>query len=75
VNKGTAVSFCSPEEKPMLTEIQEFLGKEIKVINLSSEDYVEIKGESEEKNSDWKSLMKEAEVWMNEKAKKKKKKK
>ena len=75
VNKGTAVSFCSPEEQPMLTEIQEFLGKEIKVINLSSEDYVEIKGESEEKNNDWKSLMKEAEVWMNEKAKKKKKKK
>jgi ATP-dependent RNA helicase RhlE len=62
VQRGTAVSFCSKEEKPILEEIQGFLGKEIKVIDLSKEDYIEIKGMSQE-NTDWKSLLKEAEEW------------
>lgn len=62
VQRGTAVSFCSKEEKPILEEIQQYLEKEIKVIDLSKEDYIEIKGMSIE-NTDWKSLLKEAEEW------------
>lgn len=38
-NKGVAVSFCSQEEKPVLTEIQTFLGKPIEVIGVSKSDY------------------------------------
>lgn len=74
VQKGTAVSFCSPEEKPTLELIEEFLTNKIKIIDLSNEDYIDIKGSSEELNKDWKSLMKEAEVWNDKKAKSKKKK-
>jgi len=62
VQRGTAVSFCSKEEKPMLEEIQNYLEKEIKVIDLTKEDYIEIKGMSIE-NTDWKSLLKEADEW------------
>lgn len=62
VQRGTAVSFCSKEEKPILEEIQQYLEKEIKVIDLSKEDYIEIKGMSVE-NTDWKSLLKDAEEW------------
>lgn len=62
VQRGTAVSFCSKEEKPILEEIQSYLDKEIKVIDLSKEDYIEIKGMSIE-NTDWKSLLKEADEW------------
>lgn len=73
VQRGTAVSFCSTEEKPVLDEIQSFLGSEIKVIDMSKEDYIEIKGMSEE-NKDWKSLLIEADEW-NKKLKKPNKKK
>lgn len=38
-NKGVAVSFCSQEEKPLLTEIQTLLTKTIEVINVSKTDY------------------------------------
>jgi len=38
-NKGLAVSFCAPLEKPQLDEIQELLGKEIDVIKVSRVDY------------------------------------
>lgn len=38
-NKGIAVSFCSQEEKPALTDIQTFLGKPIEVIGVSKSDY------------------------------------
>jgi ATP-dependent RNA helicase RhlE len=63
VRKGTAVSFCSTEEKPILEEIQSFLGKEIKVIDLTKADYLDIKGMSEENNTNWKSLIVENEKW------------
>ncbi|WP_447970913.1 DEAD/DEAH box helicase [Nitrospira sp. M1] len=39
VNKGTALSFCSKEEKERLEEIQGFLDKQIDVIKIAKEDY------------------------------------
>ncbi len=39
VKKGTAISFCSEEEKTRLAEIQEFLEQEIDVIELTKSDY------------------------------------
>ncbi len=59
--KGQAVSFCSEEEKYLLTEIEENLGKPIQKIDISKGDYkttLEITGE---KVDDWQSLMKEAD--------------
>jgi ATP-dependent RNA helicase RhlE len=39
VEKGQALSFCSPEEKDVLTEIESFLDKEIKVMQVSKSEY------------------------------------
>lgn len=38
-NKGIAVSFCSPEEKPQLEAIEQLLNKKIDVIKVSKTDY------------------------------------
>ncbi len=39
--KGLAVSFCSPEEKPVLDEIEQFLGKPIAVLPIDKREYSE----------------------------------
>lgn len=41
-SKGLAFSFCSKEEKPMLKTIQQYLIKEIKVLNIDPNDAREI---------------------------------
>jgi len=70
--KGLAVSFCSPEERPMLEEIQEYLGQPIDLVKISSTDYSETLDFTSDTTSDLNSLMKEVEQY--ESAKKKKKK-
>ncbi|NDK56073.1 DEAD/DEAH box helicase [Pontibacter fetidus] len=59
--KGIAVSFCAPEEKPILDEIQQYLTKEIKTIEVEAEDYEATIDFSAAAKYDWKALMKEAE--------------
>ncbi|MBB6611454.1 DEAD/DEAH box helicase [Pontibacter sp. Tf4] len=59
--KGIAVSFCAPEEKPILDEIQQYLTKDIKVIEIDREDYEATIDFSAAATYDWKALMKEAE--------------
>ncbi|SIT90877.1 DEAD/DEAH box helicase [Pontibacter indicus] len=59
--KGIAVSFCSTEEKPILDEIQTYLTKDIKVLELDPEDREATIDFSPEAKFDWKALMKEAE--------------
>ncbi len=59
--KGQAVSFCSEEERPILEEIEANLGKPVKVIELSKNDYQQVIDLSEEISNDWKSLIKEHE--------------
>ena len=61
VSKGFAVSFCSKEEEPILREIEEFVGKPVKVIEMDKEEYKETLIFTEEIKENWKSLMKEAE--------------
>ena len=39
--KGLAVSFCSPEEKPVLEEIESFLGKPVTVLSIGKNEYDE----------------------------------
>jgi ATP-dependent RNA helicase RhlE len=39
--KGLAVSFCSPEEKPVLEDIESFLGKPVTVLSIGKNEYDE----------------------------------
>lgn len=39
INKGTAISFCSQEEKELLEAIQTFLTKPIEVLKIGKQDY------------------------------------
>jgi ATP-dependent RNA helicase RhlE len=71
--KGLAVSFCSPEEKPMLDEIQEFLGKPIEVLKITGQEYAETIDFSAEPKDDLKALMQEVQDYESKKKKKKKK--
>lgn len=58
--KGSAISFCSEEEKPLLVEIETYTGETIEQYTLSKEEYVAIIKETEEESYDWKKLIKEA---------------
>ncbi len=60
--RGTAVSFCSKEEKTVLDEIQTYLDKEIDVLTISKSEYSETIAFSAEGPKDWQSLINEAEV-------------
>lgn len=71
IKKGLAVSFCSSEEKPILNDIEEFLGQKINVINIDKEEYSATIDFSDENPHDWKSLLKEEEQISKIKKKKK----
>jgi ATP-dependent RNA helicase RhlE len=62
--KGFAVSFCSTEEKPLLKEIEEFLGKPITALSFDKKEYQDTIDFTEEVNYDWKSLIKENETFI-----------
>ncbi len=68
-NKGTAISFCSPEEKEMLTTIESFLTKPIEVLEVTKSDKQETISLSSEIENDWKKLMREAEETLKKKKK------
>ncbi|RZT95445.1 ATP-dependent RNA helicase RhlE [Ancylomarina subtilis] len=61
VQKGIAISFCSDEEKLMLSEIEEYIGKKISVMEISKEDYSTTIDFSEDYSKSLKELMQEAE--------------
>lgn len=71
--KGQAISFCSTDEKELLAEVEENLGKAIQRMEISKKDYQLTLALTEDKSKDWKMLMEEAE--QEEKKRKKKKKK
>jgi ATP-dependent RNA helicase RhlE len=71
VRKGLAISFCSPEEKPVLDEIETFLGQKISILIIDREEYTATKDFSEDNPHDWKALIREEE--QEKKPKKKKK--
>ncbi len=61
-NKGVALSFCSPEELPVLKEIEAFMDKEINVLSINIKDYTETIALTEDVNDNWRSLLKEAAI-------------
>ncbi|TLX72418.1 DEAD/DEAH box helicase [Labilibacter sediminis] len=71
--KGQAVSFCSKEEKEILAEIEEFLGKPIKRLSIDKDDYSQTIDFSAESSADWKTLMKEHDESLSKVRKRKKK--
>ncbi|MFA9389181.1 MAG: DEAD/DEAH box helicase [Prolixibacteraceae bacterium] len=61
-NKGNAVSFCSPEEMETLSEIEDYLGGFIDVLEINKDDYhetIEFAGDNED---NWKKLMVESAI-------------
>jgi len=72
--KGQAVSFCSTQERPQLQEIEDNLGKPIRRLSITKNEYKSVIDFSEEKKHDLGALMKEVEEWEEVKRKKKKKK-
>lgn len=62
IHKGKAVSFCSPEEQPVLDAIQGFLDKEITIMKIAKGDYQETIAFTEDTpNDNWKLLLEEEE--------------
>jgi ATP-dependent RNA helicase RhlE len=64
--KGQALSFCAAEEKPMLAEIEQFLGKRIAVLEINKDEYRETLRMTEDVPDKWKDIMaeiEEAEKW------------
>lgn len=75
--RGKAISFCASGEKELLEKIEEYMGKAIRVLEIDDADYRETKEFSitqiDESNTDWQSLIREAEAAKNKSSKKWKK--
>jgi ATP-dependent RNA helicase RhlE len=70
--KGLAVSFCSPEEKPVLDEIESFLGKPITVLAIGKNKYKETLVNHSDRPDKLKAVMEDiqrAENWAKRKKK------
>lgn len=72
-NKGQAISFCSTEEKIILAEVEENLGKPIQKMDISKKDYQITLSSTKDASKDWKSLLLDEEQELAKKRKKKKK--
>ena len=59
--KGIAISFCSESEKEMLGNIEEFVTKSIKVLDISKDDYHDTLFSTTEKIDSIAAMMKEIE--------------
>ncbi len=71
VNKGIAISFCSEDEKEQLSEIQQFLNKEIEVIRLGKKDYARTLDMVQKNiNTDVLAMIADNEAWLAAKKKK-----
>jgi ATP-dependent RNA helicase RhlE len=73
--KGHAVSFCSPEEKAILKEIESFLDKPIDVLEIDKTTYSETLEFTEDTNYNWKALLDDEEKTEKESKNKKRRKK
>ncbi|WP_235295742.1 DEAD/DEAH box helicase [Portibacter marinus] len=74
-NKGQAYSFCSEEEKPLLEEIQQYIHKPVKVLNVKEDDYVDTLHVDLERKNDYQTLMDEIREFEKSKKSRKKRKK
>ncbi|MDB4584267.1 DEAD/DEAH box helicase [Draconibacterium sp.] len=70
--KGQAISFCSSDEKEILTEIETFLGKEITKLEIEKNDYKDTLDFTKDTDYNWKKLIRDNEKEMENLKKKKK---
>jgi len=70
--RGIAISFCSEEEKPLLKDIEVFMDKKVDVSDIENAEYEAILATTEELNTNWKQLMRDAEFEASNRKKKKK---
>lgn len=68
VKKGSALSFCSKEEMPLLGEIEQFLTKKIEVIHTDRSEVLPDVGDQTKKQS-LEELVAEHREWLNRKKK------
>ncbi|TNE51125.1 MAG: DEAD/DEAH box helicase [Bacteroidetes bacterium] len=71
--KGDALSFCSTEEREMLGQIEDFLGKTISILEIDKGEYSETLKMTEDVGDKWRDVMQEIEAsedWMKKKKKK-----
>ncbi|MFO8022348.1 MAG: DEAD/DEAH box helicase [Perlabentimonas sp.] len=73
--RGTALSFCSTEEKEMLKEIEKLLHKPISVLSISKGEYEATIDFSEDSSNDWQDLIAKQEEFEAKPKKKRKNKK
>ncbi len=55
--KGMAYSFCDEQEKPQLAAIEDYIGKSVKVLELSKDGYKEVKDLTLSKTMDLKQIV------------------
>jgi ATP-dependent RNA helicase RhlE len=70
--KGNAVSFCSMEERSILAEIESYLDKPIKVLEIDKTEYSATLDFSADAKADWQGLMRQQQEFEKKKKKKKK---
>ena len=63
VNRGTAISFCSEEEKETLKEIETFLAKPITIMEIDKKSYHATIDFSMDTTQDWRVLLKDQETF------------
>ncbi|QIA07891.1 DEAD/DEAH box helicase [Draconibacterium halophilum] len=73
--KGKAVTFCSPEEREILDEIEGFLGKDIHRLEIDKNVYKETLDFTKDTDFNWQKLMRDNDRELEDVKKKKKKKK
>ncbi len=56
-NRGIAVSFCSPEERPILEQIENYLGGPVKEMIIKTTDYEATLDFSDGRQYDWNALI------------------
>lgn len=73
VQRGHAVSFCAPEEKPLLDAIEKYMDKKVNVMKVDKADYFETVQLTEDiPNDNWRLLLEEEEKTKKEQKRKKK---
>jgi len=55
--KGQALSFCSPEERPLLDAIEVYVGADIQELEINKNDYKAILQDTEDTSYNWQKLL------------------
>jgi len=71
MKRGAAISFCAQEERDLLAEIEEFLGKPIEVMKLSKNSYAQTVAAPDRVKDSLRALVNEHDKWLSGEGKKK----